>query len=188
MGFVFRVLWILLKSLVSYFVWNHQYFEKFAENPISWDAPQIYHLGICTLLLPVVVIHCWTSVCVLKWSYRALMSFSDVGSENATLFKRLMKIHSNPSILQSTFTCTCTLYYGNDNFYNYLPEININGQGGLQFIHVVTCNIGNNNFIFRPTADSTMKFVHIQSIVHVHVCVHCTQHNSHNFHIWTILD
>ena len=43
------------------------------------------------------VVHCWFSICLLK------RLFSDVWSENAALFKRLMKIHSNPPILYYGF-------------------------------------------------------------------------------------
>ena len=42
------------------------------------------------------------SICLLKWS-QGLRLFSDVWSENAALFKRLMKIHSNPPILYYGF-------------------------------------------------------------------------------------
>ena len=40
---------------------------------------------------------CYPSICLLKWLYLGgLRLFSDVWIANAALFKRLMKIHSNP--------------------------------------------------------------------------------------------
>ena len=55
-------------------------------------------IGLCTKL-PLVMVHCWLSICLFKWFHRGLRLFSDVWSENPALFKRLMKIHSNPPIL-----------------------------------------------------------------------------------------
>ena len=35
MGFIYRVLWILRAIYMNCFVWNHQYYEKFAKNKIG---------------------------------------------------------------------------------------------------------------------------------------------------------
>ena len=54
------------------------------------------------------VIHCRTFICLLNWFLGGLRLFSDVWSENASLFKRFMKIHSNSPILHFGFKGSMT--------------------------------------------------------------------------------
>ena len=84
MGIVYRVLkaliWIVLSENIKNFFWG--------------GCPENVTIGLCTQL-PLVVIHCWLSNCLINWLC------TDVWSENATPVnvKWLMKICWNPSIL-----------------------------------------------------------------------------------------
>ena len=57
---------------------------------VCWDAPENFNIGLCTWF-PLVDVHCWTTMCILKWFHEGLRLLSDIWSENAALFKRLMK-------------------------------------------------------------------------------------------------
>ena len=76
------------KSIVNCFVWNHLYFEKFAKNKIEGGGDFTMDLHVA----PLVIIHCWPSICLLKWGCFLM-------SRVRMHFKILMKFHSNPSIL-----------------------------------------------------------------------------------------
>ena len=100
------------RSLVNCFVWSHQYSEKSAKKQTFLGCPENFTIGLCTKL-PLVVVHCWTSVCILNWFWGGLRLFSDVWSENDALFKRLMKIHWNPPIQYFGFNFICFLFVEN---------------------------------------------------------------------------
>ena len=85
------------KSLVNCFVGNHQNFEKLHKTNIfgmpkkslhrvMYIAPSSGHILFNLNLL-------------FKLVLRRFEVFSDVWSENAALFERLMEINSNPPIL-----------------------------------------------------------------------------------------
>ena len=75
---------------------------------IFWDAPKNFTISPTSghsLLLQ-------TSICLLKWFYGGggLRLFSDVRSETAALFKRLIKTHLNPPILYYGFKLNIELF------------------------------------------------------------------------------
>ena len=64
--------------------------------------------------------HCQTLICLLNGLLGGLRLFSGVRSENAALFERMMKIHSNPPIL----------YYG----FNFMTPIRMRFNTDTQTI------------------------------------------------------
>ena len=103
MGFVYRVLWIpkALWIVLSEAISILRNLQK--HKHILGCPPLVSHRFM--YIAPSSVIHCWTSMCLLNWFQGVMRLFSDVWSENAALFKRLMKLYSNPPIV----------YYGFDH-------------------------------------------------------------------------
>ena len=77
---ILNAFWFYLKS----------YILRNLQQKKLLDAPKNFTIGLQTWL-PLVIIHCSPSFCLLKWVWEGLRLFSDVWSENAALFKRLRK-------------------------------------------------------------------------------------------------
>ena len=103
MGFVYRVVWalkplwiFLSESLKPSIFWENCIKLTFSGCPrkfyhrVMYIAPSSGHISLNLNML-------------FKFILRSLRLFSDVWSENATLFERLMEIHSNPPILYYGF-------------------------------------------------------------------------------------
>ena len=101
MDFAYRVLWIL-KALVNRFVLKPSIFEKIATTTKISGCPQKFY-NMFMYIAPSSGEPWPNLVCLLNGFYGGLRLFSDVWSENAALFKRLIEIHSNPPILYNGF-------------------------------------------------------------------------------------
>ena len=84
-------------------VWNHQYFEKIALNKNFWDASENFPIEFIIYIAP----SSGHILLVLNLPFKLIQGgmrlFSDIWSENAALFERLLEIHSNPPILYYGF-------------------------------------------------------------------------------------